>query len=75
MATPVSERGERTYTCDICKVQKRETNRWWLAVTHEGRLTIQPWSAATPTKGAAVVDICGCDCMAKLVSRWMSERL
>lgn len=69
-----------TITCDVCGVEKRETNHWLIAVTSVSSAADNPGIAFGPL-GAPVRDdpdfkiehLCGESCALKHLSRWLDE--
>lgn len=60
------------YTCDVCGVQKKESNHWFLArIDYSGRCArVIPWSAVGAA-AAEVVHLCGSGC----AQRWLGFAL
>jgi hypothetical protein len=50
------------YTCDVCGVQKKEANHWFIIFTCYPGTRLYKWSAADPTDKQAV-HLCGENCV------------
>jgi hypothetical protein len=64
--------------CDVCGVEKKETNHWLVAITHPQLAGIMfvPADVAVQTGlGAGIVreDICGQACSSKRLSQWLES--
>jgi hypothetical protein len=63
--------------CDICGLQKQETNHWLVAITRpgmEGLLFLPAEAAENPhIPGFTYEDICGEACLHKRLSRWLTD--
>lgn len=65
-----------TWQCDVCNIQKTESNHWWLLTPtdsdREGIHGIQlvAWELGDAT-AAGVIHLCGASC----VTKWLSESL
>jgi hypothetical protein len=61
---------ETTVRCDVCQIQKQQTNRWWVvAIQGKGIFTIRDAHRTRPANG---VDVCGQNCAHTLFDRWMT---
>jgi hypothetical protein len=66
---------KRTYLCSICNIERKETNRWFVAVESLYGLKIMRWKDAN----AAVLNetttqhLCGQACMHKLLDRFLAK--
>jgi hypothetical protein len=59
-----------TWACDVCGMQKKETNHWFLIlpVFKEGKsFTIAPWDNENATV-SSVLHVCGEACVQKKVA-------
>ncbi|HWR35993.1 MAG TPA: hypothetical protein VN622_09015 [Clostridia bacterium] len=72
-------RAPEVYTCDVCGVQKRETNDWLsvsalpVAETNGSRLIVSTWDPLEVARGD-VAHICGENCLLVLVGWWAQTR-
>jgi hypothetical protein len=55
-------------SCDICKVTKREVNRWWKVRQMKHTIAVAPAEVVVPKP---FKDVCGQSCLHRLVDRWM----
>jgi hypothetical protein len=67
----------KTVACDVCGLQKQETNHWLVAITHpalEGVIFQQADLVQTPrSQEARYEDICGQACAHKRFSAWLDD--
>jgi hypothetical protein len=67
----------RTYRCDICGLQKRESNNWFLidprrtGSSARAGVTVLPFDCSS-RDDAEIVHCCGIECLMKGVGRWAS---
>ena len=62
-------------TCDICGVERMESNHWFLAfvdVSDKPSIAFYPWND-TAAEGVTVKHLCGPGCAAKALSTTMGE--
>jgi hypothetical protein len=61
-----------TYRCDVCEVQKRETNHWFVVSTEApGYFAVRTWeNAGSMVKSPSASHVCGLECATKLLARW-----
>lgn len=59
-----------TYSCDVCGIEKKDSNHWWKAIECDGGLKFFRWnykiSDATP-----VIHLCGPGCASVKLSKFM----
>lgn len=61
-----------SYACDVCGVQKKEANHWWLVNIDEANtLLIMPWKADRVDD--CQLHLCGEACVAKKVAEFLSK--
>lgn len=64
------------FTCDVCGVEKKESNHWWKMVEYltghqAGHLALYRWGNETITIDP-VIHICGQDCATRKLSEFMA---
>jgi hypothetical protein len=59
--------------CDVCAIEKKETNNWFKVSIFNDGLHIYPSHTILPRKHP-YRDVCGHVCAQKLLGRWMSHR-
>ncbi len=68
---------KRTYTCDVCGAEKRETNHWFVIFQRGEFQTIARFTAANLdtthiTPGTAISHVCGENCALKKTSEFLT---
>lgn len=58
-------------TCDVCGVQKKETNHWFRADMTNRRFNVLPFNDVANGQ-LQVSDVCGEACLVKLLNKWLS---
>lgn len=59
-------------SCDMCGVQKREANHWFIAFEEKGELRIAGW--ASPRRlSTGTAHLCGENCVHKLLSSFFAH--
>ena len=61
---------EQVITCDICGLQKREANHWFVASQESGELRISSWNSLRLMSSGAK-HLCGETCAHKLTSQFL----
>jgi hypothetical protein len=65
---------KRTYTCDVCGAERKETNHWFYAIRVGCSLVVQPMNhALSPFSPTDVINhLCGETCALKKVGEFIS---
>ena len=58
-------------SCDKCRVDMRQSNRWFLAYEHEGELRLSGWSLRQSERPRAY-HLCGHTCLHRLVDNFIT---
>ena len=58
--------------CDMCGVQKREANHWFIAYEDSGELRVGGWSAQQLFRPGRI-HLCGENCLHKLLSEFLAH--
>jgi hypothetical protein len=69
-----------TYECDVCRVQKKEANHWWLASDHvfsgHGSFAVYPWSEKDFVEkewpDLPLIHMCGESCVQKKLAEFLA---
>ena len=61
----------KTYACDECRVQKKETNHWWevFRLPDTQGIAIFPFDGESFEGWVKVADLCGANCVAQYMSK------
>ena len=66
-----------TYACDICKVQKKEVNHWFIGFAYHGVsdssncISLYPWRDSVLNNDAK--HLCGIECSMKWAAKELSK--
>jgi hypothetical protein len=67
----------KTVACDLCGLQKQETNHWLVEVTRAGfeGIIFQPAEATESPRNPDFIykDLCGQECAHKRLAQWLDE--
>lgn len=66
----------RGYSCDICGVDRKEANHWFVATKDAVCLSIESWDAAeieNRLDEEDAIHLCGQVCAHKLLDRFLAE--
>lgn len=58
------------FSCDICGVDRRETNHWYWVLAKSDAITFRRWSANVPRTAKHV---CGEGCAHRLLDQFVSQ--
>jgi hypothetical protein len=61
-------------SCDICGMEKKQTNHWFVAYDQGGELRVSGWSSRNRLRPGAK-HLCGQTCLHKLVDDFMAKTL
>ena len=65
-----------SYSCDICGVERKEANHWFMATKDAACLSIESWNAAeieNRLDDEDAIHLCGQVCAHKLLDRFLTE--
>ena len=60
------------YTCDVCGVQRGESNHWFMSRYGEGYFRIEEWNAQS-AKLPTCKHICGSQCATKCLNQTLEQ--
>ena len=60
-----------SFTCDICGIEKKVANHWFIAFEHNGTLKLSAWSALNRKR--QMKHLCGQSCVHRLVDEFMAR--
>lgn len=65
----------RIYLCSICNTERKETNRWFVAVESLYDLKVMRWKDANAEilNATTTQHLCGQACMHKLLDRFLAK--
>lgn len=63
-----------TISCDICRAEKKETNRWFVVCEQNGELRVGGWNARFRNK-ATTRHLCGQTCLYKFLDEFMAQMI
>lgn len=66
----------RKYNCNICGVERKEANHWFVATKDRGRFSIEAWDVAERENrldNEDAIHLCGQVCAHKLLDRFLAE--
>jgi len=58
-------------SCDVCGAEKRQTNHWFVAISHGGELRVTGWNASGRMR-AGSKHLCGQTCLHKLLDEFIA---
>ena len=64
----------QSISCDVCGMEKKQTNHWFVAREHGGELHLGAWGARSRAR-AGVKHLCGQTCLHKLVDEFIARLL
>ena len=60
-----------TFICDVCGMQKKDTNHWWLLFIHADSIGLFKWEAQSKEDA---LHLCSESCAVKKISEFMGGK-
>lgn len=61
--------------CDVCRVEKLDTNHWFVCIPSESEFRILAVANTTIRARGDKLDLCGEACIHRAVSQWLAARM
>lgn len=65
----------KVITCDICKIEKSESNNWLMVMLNRGNpvgFVVYPWMPEEPLD--QFKHVCGQECAHKILGQWLEAQ-